>query len=77
MIYKYNPILGKHWVSSFAQGRISKNKLFLLTRFSTKRSLLLKVEIHFPLNNLSLLWPIDTKLGIWVAYIMRQLGIAT
>ena len=27
----------------------------------------------------SLLWPIDTKLGVWVAYIYfkRQLGIAT
>jgi hypothetical protein len=26
---------------------------------------------------LSLLWPIDAKLGIWVAYKKRQLGIAT
>jgi len=24
-----------------------------------------------------LLWPIDTKLTVWVAYIKRQLGIAT
>ena len=31
----------------------------------------------FPLNNFSLLWPIDTKLAVWVAYIKRQLGIAT
>jgi len=31
----------------------------------------------FPLNNFSLLWPIDTKLAVWVAYIMMQLGIAT
>jgi len=31
----------------------------------------------FPLNNLSLLCPIDTKLAVWVAYIKRQLGIAT
>jgi hypothetical protein len=38
---------------------------------------LLKIEIQFPLNNLSLLWPIDAKLGVWVAYIKRQLGIAT
>jgi len=30
----------------------------------------------FPLNNLSLLWPIDTKLGVWVAYIKAQLLIA-
>ena len=29
------------------------------------------------LNNFSLLWPIDTKLGVWVAYIKTQLGIAT
>jgi len=24
-----------------------------------------------------LLWPIDAKLGVWVAYIKTQLGIAT
>ena len=35
------------------------------------------VNFWFPLNNLSLLWPIDTKLAVWVAYIKRQLGIAT
>jgi len=33
--------------------------------------------MQFPLNNFSLLWPIDTKLGVWVAYIKMQLGIAT
>jgi len=26
---------------------------------------------------LSLLWPIDTKLAVWVAYIKAKLGIAT
>jgi len=31
--------------------------------WSRSRSLLLKIEIHFPLNNFSLLWPIDTKLA--------------
>jgi hypothetical protein len=36
-----------------------------------------KREIQFPLNTLSLLWPIDTKLGVWVGYIKWQLGIAT
>jgi len=41
------------------------------------RSQLLKIEIQFPLNNFSLLWPIDKKLGVWVAYIKTQLGIAT
>jgi len=35
------------------------------------------VNFWFPLNNFSLLWPIDTKLVIWVAYIKMQLGIAT
>jgi len=35
------------------------------------------VNVWFPLNNLSLLWPFDTKLAVWVAYIERQLGIAT
>jgi len=35
------------------------------------------VNVWFSLNNFSLLWPIDTKLAVWVAYIKRQLGIAT
>jgi len=39
--------------------------------------MLLNIEIQFPLINFSLLWPIDTKLALWVAYIKRQLGIAT
>ena len=37
---------------------------------------MLKIEIHFPFNNLSLLGPIYAKLGVWVAYTKRQLGIA-
>jgi len=41
------------------------------------RSLLLNIEIQFLLNNFSLLWPIDTKRAVWVAYIKRQIGIAT
>jgi len=40
-------------------------------------SLLLKIAIQVPLNNFSLLWPIDTKLVVWVAFIKTQLGIAT
>jgi len=36
-----------------------------------------KIEIQFPLNNFSLLWPIDINLAVWVAYIKKQLGIAT
>jgi len=40
-------------------------------------SLFLKIEIQFPLNNFSLLWPIDTKLAVCVAYIKTQLEIAT
>jgi len=39
--------------------------------------MLLKIEIQFPLNNFSLLLPIDTKLSVWVAYIKTQLRIAT
>ena len=35
------------------------------------------VNFWFPLNNFSLLWPIDTKLAVWVAYIKTQLEIAT
>ena len=34
-------------------------------------------EIQFLLNNFSLLWPIDTKCGVWVAYIKTQFRIAT
>jgi len=36
-----------------------------------------KIEIKFLLNNFSLLWPVDIKLALWVAYIKTQLGIAT
>ena len=36
-----------------------------------------KIEIQIPLKNFSLIWPIDTKLGVWLAYIYTQLGIAT
>jgi hypothetical protein len=41
------------------------------------RSLLIKIEIQFLLNNLSLIWSFDSKRGVWVAYIKRQLAIAT
>jgi len=34
-------------------------------------------QLWFSLNNFSLLWPIDTKLAVWVAYIKAQLWIAT
>jgi len=34
------------------------------------------MEIQFLLNNFNLISPIDTKLGLWVAYIKAQLGIA-
>jgi len=34
------------------------------------------VKLRFPLNNFSLIWPFDTKLAVWIAYIKRQLGIA-
>jgi len=56
-----------------------------LTKFSTKTDYCTAevdsgracINFCFPLNNFSLLWPIDTKLAVWVAYIKRQLGIAT
>jgi len=35
------------------------------------------INFWFPLNNLSLIWPIDTKHAVWVAYIKTQRGIAT
>jgi hypothetical protein len=34
-------------------------------------------QLWFPHKNLSLLWLFDTKLFVWAAYIMMQLGIAT
>jgi hypothetical protein len=34
-------------------------------------------NLWFLLNNLSLLWHIDIKLGVSKAYIKKQLGIAT
>jgi len=40
-------------------------------------SLLLKIEIQFPLNDFRLLWPIGTKLAVLVAYIKTQIRIAT
>ena len=40
-------------------------------------SLLLKIEIQFPLKSFSLLWPIDTKLAVWEAYTKTRLGSAT
>jgi len=36
-----------------------------------------EMAIRFLFNNFSLLWHIDTKLAVWVAYIKTQLGIAT
>ena len=39
--------------------------------------MLLKIEIQFPLINFILIWPIDIKLAVWVAYIKAQLWIAT
>ncbi len=53
---------------------ILRASLGLLSRcmWSRLRSLLLKIDI----NSLSLLGPIDDKLGVWVAYTKRQLGIA-
>jgi len=35
------------------------------------------IKLRFPLNNFSLRWPIETKLAVWLAYIKRQLGVAT
>ena len=34
-----------------------------------------KIEIQFPLYSFSLHWPIDTKLGVWVAFINMQFGL--
>ena len=34
------------------------------------------VKLMISLNNFSLLWPIDYKLAVLLAYIMRQIGTA-
>ena len=58
---------------------IWRGSLGLLPRclWCRSRSLLLKIEIRLLFNNVSLLWIFDTKHVVWVAYIKRQLGIAT
>jgi hypothetical protein len=54
----------------------------LQLRISTQVSVIkvkvrvIKIEIQFLLNNISLLRHNNTKLGVWVAYIKMQLGIA-
>jgi len=40
-----------------------------VTVTKNRNSVLLKIEIQFPVNNFSLLRPIDTKLAVWVAYV--------
>jgi len=40
------------------------------------RRILNGIKLRFPLNNFSLLWLIDTKLAVWVAYIKTKIGIA-
>jgi hypothetical protein len=49
----------------------------IMTTGSRSRPLLLKIEIQSLLNYLSLLRVIDSKFGVWVAYIKWQLGVAT
>ena len=73
--------VGAYWLCTYYQ------KIFeFLTSFSTNLVIVMLklavggcagVNFWFPLNNFSLLWPIDTKLAVWLAYIKRQLGIAT
>ena len=31
------------------------------------------VNFRFPDDNLRFLWPIDTKLGVWITFVKRQL----
>jgi hypothetical protein len=46
--------------------QISTKVVQIMTIGSRSWSMLLKIEIKFPLNNRSLLWPIDPNLGVWV-----------
>jgi len=45
--------------------------------FNENRVIVMLKSAADGLINFSLLWPIDTKLAVWVAYIKTQLGIAT
>ena len=50
---------------------------FFLTRLKSAAGGRACINFWFLLNNFILLLPIDTKLAVWVAYIKKQLGIAT
>jgi len=45
--------------------------------FNENRVIVMLKSAADGLINFSLLWPIDIKLAVWVAYIKTQLGIAT
>jgi len=65
------------WMPDLVCGWLmSGGSLGMLPRclWSRSRSLLLKIEIQFPLS-LSLFRPIDTNFRIWVAYIKCSLGL--
>jgi len=55
-------------------GQFQQKLVIVILKLAGRQALTL-----FFRNNLSLFWPIDAKLGVWIAcrYIKRQLGIAT
>jgi hypothetical protein len=60
-------------------GTLYKAQLGIATKvlMITVKITIAHIEFQFPLNNLSLLWPSDAKICICVAYIIRQLEVAT
>ena len=61
----------KFWILSWILFYQSKVGFFILEVGEAT------VNYWFPLNNFSLLWPVDTKLTVLLAFIKRQLGIFT
>jgi hypothetical protein len=55
----------------------TKTKTYCNTEVSGQAIVQADVNVWFPHNCFSLLWLIDTKLGVWVAYTKSQIGIPT
>jgi len=66
----------KYYTKSFVINQVF-NEIQVIVMLKSAAGGRVCVNFWFPLNNFSLLWLIDTILAVWVAYIKRQLGIAT
>ena len=65
-----------HWLKNLIINQVfNENRVIVMLKSAAGGRA--GVNFWFPFNNFSLLWTIDTKLALWVAYIKTQLGIAT